>query len=195
MRHTPVSEAAQPVPTRWSCAPLPGCWGVLGEQGKAEGQLPLWPSLSARTGHPCPTPPQVLKPVISLPLRPPRTHHLSSVLVPHLTTRALHTSCGHSSFAQGPAQPLPHWEQICTLTPSSRGGVPGHIQFSLRPGVTPGKPQVRLTKVGSHVSIGILSGKSFYSRLGTSAFQTERASSSQQQQGVLPACPVLVGRG
>lgn len=41
------------------------------------------------------------------------------------------------------------------------------------------------------MAIGIPSGKSLYGKLGTSAFQTKRASSSQQQQGVLPACPVL----
>lgn len=149
MRHTPASEAAQPVLTRWSCAPLPGCWVVLGEQGEAERQLPLWPSLSTRTGYPCPNPSQVLKPVTSLPLRPPRTHRLSSVLVPDLTTRTLHTSRGHSG-RPGTSPVPPPLEQI----PYSSE----HTQFSLRPGVTPGKPQVRLSKVGPGVSIGIPQG-------------------------------------
>lgn len=104
---------------------FPDAGGHLGSKEKQKRGSHVAQACQLGQATHVPLHPQVLRPVISLSPRPRETHLLSSTLVPHLTTRALPVSRGHSSFAPGPAQPLPHCEQI--LTPSLRGGIPGHV--------------------------------------------------------------------
>lgn len=111
--HTPASGAARLGLTRWLCAPLPGCWGALGEQGETEERLPLWLNLASKAGHPHPAPslsPQAChQPVTETPGDPP------AFISPDIRSnhKGLRITGGHSSFPLGPALPLPQTPTLC----------------------------------------------------------------------------------
>lgn len=90
--------------------------------------------------------------------------------------------------------PSPAANSYLTLTPSLRGGIPGHIRFYLQPGVISREAlEWESLKVGpgGSTSQGRHSLTNWGHKVVKSAVQPER-SGSPRQQGALPACPALV---